>query len=203
VDATESLPDGLTPLTDEEAQEAETKCAGLSKALAAAVKADKSGRPRTEIILEALKGGISAPGVDVPRCGDLISRDLLVYRARMIESEAINNVKMISVGLASAANHEPAQMCPSAGPTPPDLTALEKGPVSVPAEGWTTPGWSCVRFSLAVPARFQYELRTDAAKKTYEIIARGYPVAGQPAVELFQRGKLESGMHPSSAVMRR
>ena len=205
VPAADTLPDGLTQLTDDEAQEAESKCAGLSKALAGVVKADKSGRPRTEVLLEALKsGGVSAPGVDVARCGELISRDLLIYRARMIESEAINNIKMISVGLASASNGEPPKVCPSAGPTPPELSALEKGPVSVPADGWSAPGWSCVRFASQVPVRFQYELRVDAAAKSYEIIARGFPVAGQPAVELFQKGTIEGGkIRPSSNVMRK
>jgi hypothetical protein len=193
------LPDGLTELTDEEAQEAEAKCAGLSKALAAVVKADKSGRPRTQVLLEALKGGISAPGVDTARCGDLISRDLLIYRARTIESEAITNIKMISVGLAAA-----SKVCPSAGPTPSDLSALQKGAVPVPPDAWSAPGWACVRFAPSVPVRFQYELRMDAAGNAYEITARGYPVDGQPAVELFQKGTIEGGkIHPSSEVMRK
>lgn len=204
VPAADTLPAGLSPLSDEEAQEAETKCAGLSKALASAVKADKSGRSRTDVLLEALRQGIEAPGVDVARCSELIRRDLLVYRARMIESEAINNIKMISVGLASATNKEPPELCPNAGPTPSDLAALERGAVPVPNDAWSAPGWACVRFSSPVPVRFQYELRVDGKAGTYEIIARGFPVEGQPAEVLFQKGTIEGGKtRPSSDVMRR
>ncbi|MCU0690822.1 MAG: hypothetical protein MUF54_05410 [Polyangiaceae bacterium] len=201
---TDSLPPGLTPLTDAEAEEAESKCAGLSKALAEAVRADKSGRGRVEVILEALQRGVTAPGVDAPRCADLIRRDLLIYRARMIESEAINNIKMISLGLASASSADPRTVCPSAGPTPPDLAALQRAPVGAPATAWRTPGWSCVRFQPQAPLRFQYELRTDPSAMTYEIVARGFPVAGQPAIELFQQGRAENGaFQPSSDVLRR
>jgi hypothetical protein len=159
---------------------------------------------RVEVILEALQRGVSAPGVDVARCSDLIRRDLLIYRARMIESEAINNIKMISLGLASASSGDPHTVCPSAGPTPPDLAAFQHAPVDAPASAWSTPGWSCVRFLPQVPLRFQYELRTDPSAKTYEIVARGFPVAGQPAVELFQQGRAENGaFQPSSNVLRR
>ncbi len=204
VPAADTVPPGLTPLTDEEAQEAETHCAGLSKALAKAVSADKSGRDRTEVLLDALQKGVSASGVDLSRCTELVRRDLLVYRARVIESEAINHIKLISFGLASATQQEPSVLCASAGPTPPDLTSLERGAVLVSANAWTSPGWSCVRFQPQTPLRFQYELRMNEEAKTYEIVARGYPVAGQGAVELFQKGEVRDGrIEPSSKVLRR
>lgn len=202
--AAETVPPGLTPLTDEEAEEAEKHCAGLSKALAKAVSADKSGRDRTEVLLDVLQKGVSAPGVDLARCTELVRRDLLVYRARVIESEAINHIKLISFGLASATQQEPPILCSSAGPTPSDLTSLERAAVLVPASAWTRPGWACVRFQPQTPLRFQYELRTDEKAQTYEIVARGYPVAGQRAVELFQKGAVQDGrIEPSSEVFRR
>jgi hypothetical protein len=202
--AADSLPDGLTALTDEEAEEAETKCAGLSKALASAAKKDRSGRSRTEVLLATLDAGIQAPGVDVPRCTELIRRDLLVYKARMIESEAINHIKMISMLLSVASEREPPSLCPSMGPTPVSLSSLEKGPVSVTSEAWSQGGWNCMRFAPDTPVYFQYEVRMDKASGSYEILARGYPAAGHPAVELFQKGKVVDGrIRPSSEVMRR
>jgi hypothetical protein len=204
VSAADTVPPGLTPLTDEEAEEAEKHCAGLSKALAKAVSADKSGRDRTEVLLEALQKGVSASGVDLPRCTELVRRDLLVYRARVIESEAINHIKLLSFGLASATQKEPPILCASAGPTPADLASLEAGAVLVPASAWSSPGWTCARFQPQTPLRFQYELRMNEAAQTYEIVARGYPVAGQRAVELFQKGNLRDGrIEPSSEVLRR
>lgn len=202
--AADSLPDGLTALTDEEAEEAETKCAGLSKALASAVKKDRSGRSRTEVLLATLEGGVQAPGVDVPRCTELIRRDLLIYKARMIESEAINHIKMISMLLSVASEREPASLCPSMGPTPASLSSLEKGPAAVPPEVWRQGGWDCLRFAPDSPVYFQYEVRMDTAAGAYEILARGYPAAGHPSVELFQKGKVVDGrIRPSSEVMRR
>ena len=202
--AADSLPDGLTALTDEEAEEAETKCAGLSKALASAVKTDRSGRSRTEVLLATLEAGIQAPGVDVPRCTELIRRDLLIYKARMIESEAINHIKMISMLLSVASEREPASLCPSMGPTPASLSSLERAPVAVPPEAWRQGGWDCLRFAPDSPVYFQYEVRMDTAAGSYEIFARGYPVAGHPSVELFQKGKVVDGrIRPSSEVMRR
>ena len=51
---------------------------------------------------------------------------------------------------------------------------------------------------------FQYELRSDATAKTFEVIARGYPVQGAPPTELYVAGKVESGaIDPSVPVMRR
>lgn len=202
--AADSLPDGLVALTDEEAEEAETRCAGLSKALTAAVKADRSGRSRTDVLLGALDAGGKAPGVDVTRCTELIRRDLLIYKARMIESEAINHIKMISLQLSVASEREPPSACPSMGPTPAILSSLVNGPVAVPPEVWSQGGWSCLRFAPETPVYFQYEVRMNSAAGSYEILARGYPVAGHPAVELFQRGKVVDGrIRPSSEVMRR
>lgn len=202
--AADTVPPGLTPLTEEEAQEAEKQCAGLSKALSKAVSADKSGRDRTEVLLDVLQKGVSATGVNLARCTELVRRDLLVYRARVMESEAINHIKLISFGLASATQKKPSTLCPSAGPTPGDLVSLERAAVLAPASAWASPGWSCVRFQPQTPLRFQYELRTDEKAQTYEIVARGYPVAGQGTVELFQKGQVRDGkIEPSSEVFRR
>jgi hypothetical protein len=112
-----SLPSGLHPLTVEEAQEAEANCGGLSNALDVAIRGDKSDQPPAELVLEALKRDFSVPGVDVPRCRELISRDVLTFRVRAIESEAINNIRLFSVGLAAASTAGPATFCRSAGPS--------------------------------------------------------------------------------------
>ena len=75
---------------------------------------------------------------------------------------------------------------------------------STPAE-WKAEGWTCARFDLlGSPQFFQYELRTDAKAKTFEVIARGYPVWGAPPTELYVAGKVEKGtIDPGAPVMRR
>ncbi len=206
VPADESNPPGISPLSEEEAQEAELKCIKLGRAIEKDVKAArKAGKSPYEAVLEALKNPPNVPGLDVPRCAELMRRDVIASQALNIESEAKNNLKAISVGLSAASNQQPPVLCPSAPPVPPTLDPLRNGPWSADATSWEAPGWKCVRFNLAgAPQYFQYELKTDPAAQTWEIVARGFPVAGQPATELYLRGRVDNGhIQPSSRVMRR
>jgi hypothetical protein len=97
------------------------------------------------------------------------------------------------------------KLCASAAAVPADLATLKRGPVTPGPDAYATPGWMCVRFAnQGAPQHFQYELRTDASDQSYEIVARGFPVKGKPAVELFLKGKAEDGqITPSSDVYRR
>lgn len=206
VPAEQSNPPGISPLTDEEAQEAELKCTRLGRAIEPAVKAArKAGKTPYEAVLEALKNPPSVAGMDVPRCAELMRRDVVASQALNIESEAKNNLKAISVGLATATNRTPPEFCASAPPVPASLDKVKNGPWQSEATSWDAPGWKCTGFNLrGAPQYFQYELKTDAAKQTWEVIARGFPVAGQPATELYLSGTAENGkIRPSSQVMRR
>ncbi len=206
VPADQSNPPGIQPLTDAEAQEAELKCTRLGRAIEKEVKAArKAGKSPYQAVLEALKNPPSVPGMDVPRCAELMRRDVIASQALNIESEAKNNLKAISVGLATATQRTPPEFCPSAPPVPPSLDQVRNGPWQSQPTSWDAPGWKCTGFNLrGAPQYFQYELKTDPATQTWEVIARGYPVAGQPATELYVRGTAVNGkIQPSSQVMRR
>lgn len=206
VAAEESSPPGVVPLTEAEAKEVEDKCSRLGPAIKKQVNAlRKAGKSATDAMLEALQTPPKVAGTDVPRCVELMRRYLIEDRAQTIESEAKNNLKAMSVALAGAMERTPPELCPSAPAVPASLDALKSGPWSSAADAWDAPGWKCARFTLTgSPQYFQYELRTNAANKTWEIVARGFPVPGQPSTELFLRGNVQDGkITPSSNVMRR
>ena len=197
-------PPGVTRLSAAEETELKDKCGGLIKHLRKVSANDSSSRARLERIHGMLANPPSIPGVDVPRCAGLLQRSVIAYRAASIESEGINSIKRIMLGVSSALSAARPRMCPNAPATPADLSTLKGGPVTTDASGWQHDGWRCVRFEQSRGQRFQYELRTDSDKKTVEIIARGFPVDGQPAVELFWRGDASSGDLPlNSDVYRR
>jgi len=205
--ASESSPPGISKLSKEEGEFAHKACAPLSNALATAAKKEKlaGATDRNAFIQEFLRNPPRLAGVDVPKCADLLLRDMRGYLAAMIESEAKMSLGRVVVGLASALEKEPAELCPSAGPVPADLGALAAGPWASKAEDWTGRGWACSRFNLAgEPQRFQYEIVTNGKAGTWEVIARGFPLKGGAPTELYARGRIEGGhIQPSREVYRR
>lgn len=205
--AAESSPPGLTKLSKDEAEAVQKTCTPLTDALAAAAKKKKLAGPsdRNAFIQEFLQSPPKLPNVDVARCADLILRDLRAYLAATIESEAKMNIGRVVVGLATSMEREPPELCASAGPVPADLGTVSAGPWTSQPSDWSAPGWACARFDLAgQPQRFQYQLVTDAKAGTWEVIARGFPVKGGAATELYARGRIEGGqIHPSREVYRR
>jgi hypothetical protein len=201
--AAESLPEGLSPLGDAEKKELKDSCAPFTRALEKLANALIDERPLVERVLGALEAPPAVAKVDTARCTELTRRDLLVYRARTLESEALMGLKRIAVGLVSAATREPPSRCGSAPPVPSAVAVLRKGPyTSTPAE-WAAPGWRCTAFDMPTPQRFQYELRVHA-DGTFEAIARGFPVDGSGPEELVLSGRSDAGMEAlSSDVMRR
>ncbi len=203
--ASSSLPEGIAPLSEADKKEMEAKCKPLADFIAATGK--KAGRKKAaiEVMQEVLKSPPQLKGVDVPRCGDLMMRELNAYLARTIENEAIMTLKRISIGMSTALELEPPAFCPSAPPVPADAADLQKLPyVSTPAD-WRAPGWKCVRLDLlSAPQRYQYELKTDPKAQTFLATARGYPVKGGPLSELFLEGKAVGGkLQPTSEIKRR
>jgi len=100
VPAKDTFPAGAEPISDAEATEADKKCKPLQDALAAAAKKIKASSA-PEAVLQALADPPKVKGVDVPRCADLIRRDLISYRAKTIESEAIQQLKRLAVAVGS------------------------------------------------------------------------------------------------------
>ena len=198
-------PPGTQPLTEAEQKEASTKCKKLTDAIAAAAKKGGAKKRPIDYANEVLASPPKLPGVDVPRCGELLKRDMIDYLAHTREGEAKLNLKRIIVGLVTALEHEPPAFCASAPAVPPDLATVKDSPYASSAADWKAPGWTSVRFDLVGGQQvFQYELRTDPKARTFEAIARGYPVQGAPATELFIAGKVENGaIDPSMPVLRR
>ena len=200
-----SPPPGTQPLTEDEAKELEGKCKKLADVIAAAAKKSGGKKRPIDVIQDVLASPPKLAGVDVPRCGALMQREMIDYLARTRESEAKLNLKRILVSLSTAMEGSPPSLCASAGPTPPDVATVKDIPYQSSAADWQAAGWKCARFDLSgAPQVFQYELRTDAKAQSFEIIARGYPVRGAAPTELFVAGKVEGGkIDPSAPVLRR
>ncbi len=186
-------PPGVSPLSKEEQVYAKTQCKPLLAAIERQAKKKRSKGSAIDLALKVLQNPPKAKNVDAAKCSALLIRDLETYRAKTIEIEALQTLKRIGAGLASALSREPPGVCPSAPPTPKSLGALAKGPVETTASDWKTDGWRCAGFAAAGPIRFQYEPVTDQKAKQYEIIARGYPGSPTAPTELVFRVPYGSG----------
>lgn len=201
--AADSSPEGLDPLTEAERGELEQRCKAFVSAVTQAGK--KAGRTKssTDIALEVLANPPKSPGLDAERCAPLMKRELVAYRARTIEAEAMLALKQLAFAMADA-HAKNGALCPSAPAVPSMLDGLAREPYASTSKDWSAPGWLCANFAISPPQRFQYELRSDAGAGSYEIVARGFPVEGGPATELFVRGKVEAGqLAPSQEILRR
>jgi hypothetical protein len=199
--ATASDADGLRPLDDAEAEELKKGCKKFLGALEAAGRTrSPAGRvAATEVMLDLLADPPRVDGVDLPRCTELVRRDLEIYRARTMESEAIQALRMIAIALQRA--DSPEAMCAAAPAVPADVARIEKGAYTTTAADWQAGGWRCIGFgSAGMPLRWQLETRAAGAG-AFEIVARGFPVRGGAATELFLQGKL--GETEPGEVMRR
>jgi hypothetical protein len=200
-----SPPPGTRPLDDAESKMLAGKCKKMVDAIAGAAKKDGGKKRPIDYAMAVVAHPPKLPGVDTGVCGDLILRDMIEYLARTRENEAKLNLKRIVVGLMTAIERDVPVLCPSASAVPSDLAAVKDTPYASAAADWRAPGWTCARFDLSGGQQvFQYELRSDPKAKTFEVIARGYPVQGAAPTELYIAGKVESGaIDPSMPVMRR
>lgn len=202
--AASSFPPGVRALSEAEEAELKERCGGLLKHLRKVSANDSGSRARLERIHNILEHPPALTGVDVPHCAKLLQRSVVAYRAQTIESEGMNGIKRIIVGLSMAMSAAKPKLCPSAPKTPADLKAFQAGPVRTNVQQWQHPGWRCVRFDRSQPSAFQYQLHTSSADQSFEIIARGYPVDGHPPVELFLAGKVkDKTIALSSEIYRR
>jgi hypothetical protein len=176
------------PLTEEEQKETSTRCKPLMNAVQGAKGTGKSP-------LEALNDALKKPPAsmkpaDVARCSDLLDRGIRSYLIAAKQVEAKVMMKQISIRMA-AAYADTGTLCPSSAPVPADRALVVRGPYTSTAADWASPGWKCLGFDVTgQPQRFQYEVRTDDAKKTFVIVARGTPGDDGRWVELRMNGKV-------------
>ncbi|MBI4956138.1 MAG: hypothetical protein HY908_29235, partial [Myxococcales bacterium] len=161
------------------------------------------GRERaTALALELLARRRDTPAD--ARCAALLARDLRAYLARSNEAEAVVALKTIALGLFRAWSDDPPRLCPGAPPTPAEVAALADAPAAVVRADWEAEGWRCVRYLPATRAvRYQLELRTDAGRRSYEIVARGRALPDGPVYELSLSGAVDAESSLGADVLRR
>lgn len=187
-----STPEGVSPLSDEEKKALKSTCGSFTAAVEKAAKA--LGKPSMEAVLEVLQSPPAPAGVDAARCASLMQRDMVVYRARTLESEALLGIKRFAVGVVSAAEGDKKEYCSSTPPVPKDLAVLKKGAFTSTPADYASAGYRCAHFDMPTPQHFQYELQTDEKTGTFRVSARGFPVEGHGPEELFLGGRFDAGM---------
>jgi len=184
----DSDPAGMAPLTEEESAEMKKDCGTYTQAMARKVEA-ANRLEGTVKLLEAIKDDTSNP-----RCKTLLQRDLGAFLARSRESTAMNDIRMIMVGMSQAYDHN-GTLCPPAPPVPERVEVLSGGFIA-PDAAYDAEAWSCSGFHLhGRPQFYQYEVkRVDDTH--FEILARGYPVPGGELSVLSLKGEVKDGAVP-------
>ncbi len=193
----ESQPAGVAPLGEAEEAELKRDCGSYTQAMSKKVKGASNRLDGTVKLLEALKDDTSNP-----RCKTLLQRQLGAYLAQVRETTALNDLRMIMVGLSDAYNHN-GTLCPAAPPVPADVKQVE-GSYVAPDADYDAKAWSCNGFHLhGRPQYYQYEV-VRADDTHFEIVARGYPVPGGELSVLSLKGEVKDGAVPlHSNVFRR
>jgi hypothetical protein len=192
------LPPAVAPLTQAEQKETERTCKPLLNALAQRKKPGSGVTPLDllEQVLVKPPPAMSKP--DVARCAELMRRGIATYLQAAIEMEARVTTRQIAMSMAAAYEREQGgdggpvvhALCPSAQPVPADLAAV-RGKAHVAAESdWSGPGWACLHFQLGGNQRFQYEVKTDPAARTFLVIGRQPSADGTRVVEISQPGRV-------------
>ena len=197
-------PPGPAPLTEAEQREAERSCKPLLDAIAVAKK--KGGGDPLALLQDAMTHPPPGlPAAKAARCGELLQRGIRTYLAAAREVEAKVVLRQMGAAMAMAFESNGNALCPSSEhPIPADKALVAGAPYVSTEADWSTPAWKCLGLALAGQAqRFQYEVRTDAQGKTFEVIARGVPGGDGRWVELRQRGTVGKGGIEMGAVERR
>jgi hypothetical protein len=182
------------PLDAAEKKEMERRCRALTQALNAATGRTKGARrDPVEVLKEVLAKPPKMPAADLERCGKLLERSIRDYEAAMLETEARTVMEMLSRRVMSAYLDQ-KKLCPSAAPVPARVELVTKGAYTSTPADWATPGWQCLGFDFTGQAqRFQYEVRSDPAALTFELVARGSPKGDGTIHEYAQRGAVKTG----------
>jgi hypothetical protein len=174
-----AAPISLAPLSPEEKVEFNgPPCRPFQEAVKAALDRNPGGRAPEEkqaALQAALTRPASADEAMWARCLSLYERGMADFRAATIEAEAKVTLKSLALGMKMAFDDK-KKLCPSTkNPVPADLRLLESGPWKSTSASWTDPTWACLAYTPPPQQRFQYEVKTDAKAKTFELLARGYP----------------------------
>jgi hypothetical protein len=193
------LPPAVAPLTAAEQKETERLCKPLLNALAQRKKPGSGVTPLDllEQILVKPPAAMSKP--DVARCAELMRRGIATYLQAAIEMEARVTTRQIAMSMAAAYEREQGALggpvvhalCPSAQPVPPDLAAVRGKPHVAAESDWSGPGWACLHFQLGGNQRFQYEVKTDAAARSFVVIGRQPSADGTRVIEITQPGRVD------------
>lgn len=201
----ESTPPGVKPLDPSEIEELAAKCKPLESAVFGkrprrGSSADPASVGVAEAVLEVLADPPPLQGVDVPRCAELLRRDITEFLARSRESRAAQAIRIALVGLADRAGRgEPP--CPAAPPVPADLALVESGAYESKKPDYQAEGWVCAHYDpLGAPQPFQLELAIVDAR--YRVIARLYPVKGGAPTELYAEAAFAE-IGPTTPILRR
>jgi len=174
----------------------------------AAAKSKETNTPMGDLVGQAVLDGKGSTGLsdaDFTMCNTLLRRSLEDFRAKSIEGEARVNVKMIAKGFARVFD-EDKKWCPTPKtPAPAELSLIQKGDYRFTKSDWADPAWECLYWDPSDQGRqrFQYELKADAKKKTFEVIARGYPYGDERLVTYSMTGKVEGKAFKLSELQRR
>jgi Tfp pilus assembly protein FimV len=192
------------PLTEVEQREAERACKPIMDAMAARKK--KGGGDPLTVLADVLKKPpTSLPADQAARCGALIERGLRAYLSAAKEVEAQVVLRRMGQAMAAVAQGNAGRLCPSSEhPVPADEALVATQPYVSTDADWSTPAWQCLGVSLVGQAqRFQYELRSDPQRATFELVARGVPGGDGRWVELVQRGTVSAKGIEMAPVVRR
>jgi len=187
----DSGPPGVEPLTADERAELEKKCGAFTKAVSNKAPKKVSGRAAAvEVLLQVLRDPPKVKGADSERCATLMRRDLIDYKARLIETDAVAGLKTALVMLEHALSGD-GKLCPPAGPLPADFEQLRRGPYQPTAKELEP--WKCLGGPPGggAPLRAQYAVVTDPAGGKFRLSARTASGTGGDITELFIEGKVQ------------
>lgn len=155
----------------------------------------KAGKPISELLGQAMIEGKASTGLseaEFQDCNQLMIRSMREFKMRSAESEPRVALKLMAKAIREH-YEENKTLCPaSKQPVPPELSQVADGTYQFQEADWEDPAWACVLYRPGVGGRqrFQYELKTNPKKKTFELIARGYPAGDDELVTLFVTGEL-------------
>jgi hypothetical protein len=155
-------------------------CMGLLEAI------PQSARPQNwrvagaaDTFAEELKRRVAEsppPGMtaeQVKWCADGLRRGVAEHLQQSIDAEAKNALRRIAKSMIVAYEREQLgpegsvivhKLCPPAKAIPDALAKLAPQYASTNADWMKDAGWSCLKFEMSAPQRFQYEVRVDAGK---------------------------------------
>lgn len=165
--------EGVVPTTQADRDFLEASCAAFVKAIGKAEDEATSLKEREDDALIDKARSALPKGPDGDRCVEVHRRLVDEYLAGKVEAEAILVLGVIADGLQGAFDAE-KKICPSAEPTP--TVIAKQGDKWVGPEAYDTDAWRCIDFKRIEPQYYQYEVKTHAQARRFEIIARGYPL---------------------------